>query len=407
MAGMVIVGAGEAGARAALALRAHGWAGAVTLVGDEAVPPYERPPLSKAVMTSEADPVAAVIATHARLAQAGIAFLHDVRAERIDRAQRTVVLADGRALPYGNLLLATGAAPRRLTVEGAEHALYLRTFADALALRVRLRPGARLVVIGGGFIGLEVAASAVVRRCRVTVLEAAPRILMRGVPTEIAELVAARHREAGVDLRVGVALRAIHREGAGVIAVLHDGSTVSADAVVAGVGAVPETALAEACGLAIENGVRANSGLRTSDPDIFTAGDCCSFPAPLYDGARLRLEAWRNAQSQAALAARNMLGEDLVYDAVPWFWSDQYEQTLQVAGLPAFAASAVRRDVEGAGLMFFHLAADGRVVAASGVGTVALAREMKAAEHMVARRIRPDPAALAAPSVRLRSLLAA
>jgi 3-phenylpropionate/trans-cinnamate dioxygenase ferredoxin reductase subunit len=405
--GLVIVGAGEAGARAALALREQGWQGPVTLIGDEGVPPYERPPLSKAVMTAADNPASAVIATHDRLAEAGIGFIHDTRAVRIDRASRQVHLADGRAVAFDKLLLATGAGPRRLTIEGAGHALYLRTFADALALRERLRHGARLLVIGGGFIGLEVAASAVMRGCTVTVLEMAPRVLMRGVPEEIAHLVAARHREAGVDLRTGVGLRAIAREDGGISVALDDGTVVRGDAVVAGVGAVPETALAESCGLAIENGIRVDEYLRTSDPNIFAAGDCCSFPAPLYGGARLRLEAWRNAQQQGALAARNMLGAGEPYAAVPWFWSDQYEQTLQVAGLPSFGASAVRREVPGAGLIYFHLAADGRLVAASGVGTVALAREMKAAERMVERRAYPDPAALASPAVKLRSLLAA
>lgn len=405
-AGMVIVGAGEAGARAALALREHGWMGRITLIGDEGVPPYERPPLSKAVMTAAA-PAAAMIATHERLVEAGITFAHDGTAARIDPPRRTVTLANGEILSYEKLLLATGAAPRRLSIPGAEHALYLRTFADALALRDRLLPGSRLIVIGGGFIGLEITSSAVTRGCSVTVLEMAPRILMRGVPEEIAHVVAARHTAAGVDIRTGVRLASLARDGDSVCVRFEDGTEIKGSAVIAGVGAVPVTDLAERGGLAIENGIRVDGELRTSDPNIFAAGDCCSFPCPLYDGARLRLEAWRNAQQQGALAARNMLGAGEVYDAVPWFWSDQYEQTLQVAGLPSFAATAVRREVSGAGLMYFQLARDGRLVAVSGVGTTALAREMKAGERMVERRAHPDPAALSSPEVKLRSLLAA
>jgi 3-phenylpropionate/trans-cinnamate dioxygenase ferredoxin reductase subunit len=400
--GMVIVGAGEAGARAAMALREHGFAGGIVLIGEEGTAPYERPPLSKAVMTVAEEPSATVIATHDKLAASGVAFRHDM-VERIDRAAAAVVCASGERVPYEKLLLATGARPRRLPIAGAGHALYLRTFADALALRARLRPGAHLVVVGGGFIGLEVAASAVARGCRVTVLEAGPRILMRGVPAEIAAHVAALHRDAGVDLRTGVVIAGFEADRV----VLADGDAIACDGIVVGVGAVPETSLAAAAGLVLDNGVAVEATLRTSDPAIYAAGDCCSFPSPLYDGRRLRLEAWRNAQGQGTLAARNMLGAGLAYDAVPWFWSDQYTQTLQVAGLPDMAATSVRREVGNGALLFFHLDADGRLVAASGVGTLALSKDIRVAEMLIARGARPDPVALAAPETRLRSLLAA
>ncbi len=174
---------------------------------------------------------------------------------------------------------------------------------------------------------------------------------------------------------------------------------------VAGVGALPETALAAACGLAIDNGVAADERLRTSDPLVFAAGDCCSCPSPLYDGRRVRLEAWRNAHSQGTRAGRNMLGDDLAYDEVPWFWSDQYEQTLQVAGLPDAGVTTVRREGDGT-LLFFHLDAAGRLVAASGVGRPAQARAIKLAGMLIARRAAPAPAPRAAPAGRLKSLLA-
>lgn len=190
--------------------------------------------------------------------------------------------------------------------------------------------------------------------------------------------------------------------------VLADGGRVECDSIVAGVGAVPDTALAEDAGLAIENGVRADERLATSDPDIFAAGDCCSFPHPLYGGRRIRLEAWRNAQDQGSLAARNMLGANEAYRAVPWFWSDQYDQTLQIAGLPDEGVGQVERDVGEGGRLFFHLAADGRLVAASGVGPISkVARDIRLAEMLIARQARPDPAALADPNVRLKSLLSA
>lgn len=401
---MVVVGAGEAGARACLALREHGWTGAVTLLGEEAHPPYERPPLSKAVMLSQHEPEAGAILGRQPLLDHGIDVRFGSRVASINRAAAAVECADGRRVMYHRLLLATGASPRRLTVEGAEHALYLRTFADALALRGRLRPGARLVVIGGGFIGLEIAASAIGRGCGVTLVEAGPRVLMRGVPAEIAAIVAERHRQAGVAFRLGVGVARIRVDGQAPVVVLQDGSELPCDGVVAGVGALPEDALAKDCGLEIDNGVKVDDRLRTGDPAIFAAGDCCSFPAALYDGRRLRLEAWRSAQGQGALAGRNMLGHDLAFDEVPWFWSDQYEQTLQVAGLPDAGVSTVRREGDGV-LLFFHLDAAGRLVAASGVGRPGLGRDIKLAEMLIARRATPDPAALASPEVRLKSLL--
>ena len=407
--GMVIVGAGEAGARAAVALREQGFTGPVTLVGDEPHAPYERPPLSKAVMTGGDTVFPTLILDEARLAAADIGHVAGARATGIDRAAHHLLLDDGRAIPYRKLLIATGASPRRLAAagSGAAEVLHLRNFADALRLRAHLASGIRLVVIGGGFIGLEIAASAVARGCGVTLLEAGPRILGRGVPAGVAERVAARHTADGVSLHTGIGLLQLDRGADGFALHLADGTVLDADAVVAGIGAVPETALAEAAGLAIDNGIRVDAQLRTDDPDIFAAGDCCSFPHPLYGGRRIRLEAWRNAQDQGALAARNMLGGDEGYAAVPWFWSDQYDETLQVAGLPDEAVETVERDL-GAGRLFFHLGPDGRLVAASGVGpNGTIAREVRLAEMLIARRARPDRAALAAPAVKLKALLAA
>ncbi len=406
--GMVIVGAGEAGARAAGSLRERGYDGPVTLVGDEAHGPYERPPLSKAVITAEDDGGGPpLILDEAQLAAAGIAHLAGVRAEGIDRAGCRLLLGDGRALPYAKLLIATGAGPRRLAVPGADAApvLTLRTFADALALRARLRPGCRLVVIGGGFIGLEITASAVARGCAVTLVEAAERILMRGVPPAVAERVAVRHRAAGATIRTGTGIARIARDGEGAAVTLADGTVLACDAVVAGIGAMPETRLAAAAGLGIDNGIRADANLRTDDFHIFAAGDCCSFPHPLYGGRRIRLEAWRNAQEQGMIAAGNMLGGDVVHDAVPWFWSDQYDETLQVAGLSDEAVVTVERRLDGASL-FFGLDAAGRLVAASGIGpNGVIARDLRLAEMLIMRRAMPDRVALASPDVKLKDLV--
>ncbi|WP_026869571.1 NAD(P)/FAD-dependent oxidoreductase [Inquilinus limosus] len=405
MTGMVIIGAGEAGARAATALRQEGWDGPVTLVGSEIHPPYERPPLSKAALLAAEEPAATTVLDRDRAAALGIELVLGTEAVAIDRPARIVTLADGRALPYSRLLLATGARPRRLAVPGHEQALYLRRFDDALALRPLLRPGVRLAVIGGGFIGLELAAAAVARGCGVTVIEAQPRILMRGVPAEIAAVIADRHRAAGVDLRTGIGVGRIDPDGAVLLA---DGSRIAADAVIAGIGAVPETALAEAAGLAVDNGIAVDATLATADPDIFAAGDCAACAHPLYAGRRIRLEAWRNAQDQGSLAARNMLGRGEAIGAVPWFWSDQYELTLQIAGLADEGRTTVARDLGDGAMLLFHLAEDGRLVAASGIGPLGkVAREIRLAEMLIAQRAAPAPAALASPAVKLKSLLAA
>lgn len=406
--GMVIVGAGECGARAALTLRELGYAGPVTLIGDEPHLPYERPPLSKEAMLSDA-PAIKPVASEADLEERSIGHLKRTRVGAVDRSAHVVRLDDGRVLAYDRLLLATGAAPRRLPLPGqGARCLYLRTFADALAIRALLAPGTRLAVVGGGFIGLELAASARRLGAEVTVVEAQPRILMRGVPAEIAAAVAAAHEARGVQLRCGTGLAGVDDDGRHVRLGLADGTTVEADLAVIGIGAVPVTALAEAAGLAVDNGIAVDERLATADPDIFAAGDCCSFPLAVYGGRRVRLEAWRNAQDQGALAARNMLGAGETHDAVPWFWSDQYDLTLQIAGLADEATDTVRRDLGQGAFILFHLARDGRLVAAGGIGQGnAVARDIRLAEMLVAKGARPSPAALGAPEIKLKSLLAA
>jgi 3-phenylpropionate/trans-cinnamate dioxygenase ferredoxin reductase subunit len=406
--GAVIIGAGECGARAAFALREEGFDGAVTLLGAERHLPYERPPLSKDGMLAESAGMKTV-AEAERFEAAGIALRLGTEVLSIDRAAKTISIGDGSALPYGTLLLATGARPRRLPLaEGSRHCLYLRTHDDAQAIAARLKPGARIVVVGGGFIGLELAAAARRRDCAVTVIEALPRLLARAVPEEIASVMETAHRAHGVDIRCRAAIEAIEDTETGVEIALAGGSTIAADLVIIGIGATPNTELAEQTGLAIDNGIRVDDKLRTDDPSIFAAGDCCSFPLAIYAGRRVRLEAWRNAQDQGTLAARNMLGRDETHVAVPWFWSDQYEMTLQIAGLADEGARVVRRDLGGGALLLFHLAEDGRLVAASGIGPGnAVARDVRLAEMLIARRATPSVDSLADPGAKLKSLLAA
>ncbi|MEP6565817.1 MAG: FAD-dependent oxidoreductase [Mesorhizobium sp.] len=406
--GMVIIGAGECGGRAALTLRDLGYVHPVTLVGDEPHLPYERPPLSKDAMASDAPEIKA-IASEALLAEKSIRHVHSVQAVAIDRAAHSVRLSDGSVLAYDKLLLATGSTPRKLPMPGlGARCVYLRTFNDALAIRAHLRAGNRIAIVGGGFIGLELAAAARRLGADVTVIEAQPRILMRGVPAEIAQVIHAAHEAEGVTILCGDGIAAIADDGAQVRITLAGGREVVADLAVIGIGAVPVTALAAEAGLTIDNGIAVDGELRTGDPDIYAAGDCCSFPLAVYGGRRVRLEAWRNAQEQGALAARNMLGAGEAHAAVPWFWSDQYGLSLQIAGLSDEGRSVVRRDLDDGAFILFHLAQDGRLVAASGIGPGnAVARDIRLAEMLIGKRAKPAPEALGSQAVKLKSLLAA
>lgn len=408
MRGMVIIGAGEAGTRAAMELRARGWQGSITMIGNEAGYPYERPPLSKQVLYKEEEPIPVTIANQTRLDKYDIRLISGDAAVRIDRSEHVVELASGLRIPYEKLLLATGANSRALTVEGSgtKDILYLRKFSDAIALRDRLQPGSHIAVVGGGFIGLEVAASARRNGCRVTLIEVGPRILMRGVPKEIADRVEQLHRSNGVDFIIGSMIERVERTESRYAVALADGSLVACDTILAGIGAIPETTLAADCGLELENGIKVDEKLATSDPDIFAAGDCCSFPHPLYGGRRVRLEAWRNAQDQGTHAASSMLGGMEPYTAIPWFWSDQYEETLQVAGLTEGSETTVQRDLGDAGKLYFHLAQDGRLVSVSGIGPEGgLARDIRIAEMLIEKQAKPDPADLANDGIRLKGLL--
>ncbi|MDB5531190.1 MAG: ferredoxin reductase [Devosia sp.] len=400
----VIVGAGEAGARAAMALREQGFDGDVTLVGGETHLPYERPPLSKDGMVAEVF-AAKTIATAERLVDAGVAFRGGVTVAGIDRAGKRLEMKGGSTLPYDKLLLATGASPRRLAGVEGERIVYLRTIEDAQRLRGALGPGRHIAIIGGGFIGLELAASARARGAEVTLIEALPRLLSRGVPAGIAARIQARHLAGGVRLVFGDPIAAIESAAVSARVTLESGMCIEADMVLIGIGAAPNVALAEAAGLTVVNGIAVDERLQTTDADIFAAGDCCSFPLAIYGGRRVRLESWRNAQDQGNLAARNMLSAGEVGASVPWFWSDQYELTLQIAGLADEGALTVERELA-EGSILFHLSADGRLVAASGIGVGnAVAKDIRLAEMLIGRRARPDMAALGDPGVRLKVLL--
>ncbi|WCK53184.1 FAD-dependent oxidoreductase [Aneurinibacillus sp. Ricciae_BoGa-3] len=406
--GMVIIGAGECGTRAAMELRAQGWTVSITLIGEEQWEPYERPPLSKRLLVEDSEPAPVLIVNSEKLSQHDITFMSGCTVKEINRNTRSLMLDGGQQIQYERLLLATGACPRNFSLTGSETAnvSYLRTFSDAASLRKRLHPDKHIVVVGGGFIGLEVAASAIEQGCKVTLIELGPRILMRGVPKEIADIVEARHRAAGVEFKYGVSIDTIEDIGDQQVITFADGTVVKCDSIVVGIGAIPETGLAAGCGLEIENGVCVDEMLRTSGPNIFAAGDCCSFPHRLYGGKRIRLESWRNAQDQGSLAARNMLDAGEPYTTVPWFWSDQYEQTLQVTGLTDFGDFIVSRDCGDNGKLFFHLTDDGRLVSASAIGSISkIAKDIRFSEMMIHQQARPDLKALANPDIKLKTLL--
>jgi 3-phenylpropionate/trans-cinnamate dioxygenase ferredoxin reductase subunit len=400
--GMVIVGGGKAGARAAVGFRENGWKGPVTLISDESLAPYDRPPLSKAAITDDAEPQPTYLLDEGMIASLEVNFLRGAAATAIDRGARILSLANGKKISYERLLIATGAEPRQLSQAGSECALTLRDFADTVNIRNEFSPGKSIAIIGGGFIGLELAASATTRGCKVTVIEAQPRILMRGVTEEIATRVAARHACAGVTI---LAAASIAQFDVNKI-VLSDGREIAADIVIAGIGASPRTRLGEQAGLVIDNGIACNSYLQTSDPYIFAIGDCCSFPHPVFGNERLRLEAWRNASDQAIVAVENILGGQRQFEAVPWFWSDQFDLTLQIAGLPHMGVSVVKRVPRDDASILCHLDVGGRLVGASGIGLGnSIARDIRLLEMLIGKRASPDAALLADPTFQLKSLL--
>jgi 3-phenylpropionate/trans-cinnamate dioxygenase ferredoxin reductase subunit len=329
----VIVGASLAGAKAAETLREQGFGGRVVLIGAEAELPYERPPLSKDLLLGKGEREQVFVHPPAWYDEHQIELRLGSPATAIDRAAREVEVA-GERVGYDKLLLTTGSTVRSLQVPGADAdgVRYLRTLAESERLAEVLRPGARLVVVGAGWIGLEVAAAGRERGAEVVVVEQAGLPLQRVLGDEMGGVFADLHREHGVDLRFGTTVGEI-RAGGGRVSgvVLSDGSELPADAVVVGVGIRPATELAEAAGLEVDNGVLVDSSLRSSDPDIYAAGDVANSYRPLL-GRRIRVEHWANALAGGKVAARAMLGEDVVFDEVPFFYTDQYDLGMEYAG---------------------------------------------------------------------------
>jgi 3-phenylpropionate/trans-cinnamate dioxygenase ferredoxin reductase subunit len=365
---VVIVGGGEGAAEVAVRARMSGHRGAITIIGDEPLVPYQRPPLSKAFLAGEL----AIEKLYARPARtyalAEIELMPGVRVAAIERAAQRIVLEDGRGIAYDRLVLATGGRPRRLPVDGARNVCYLRTIADAERLRDHLRPGRRLVIIGGGYVGLEVASLAIGMGVSVTVLEALPRILARVTAPVVSRFYERLHRSAGVDLRTDspVAGFSFSPDGAVKAVVCSDGAQVAADAVLIGIGLIPNDELARDAGLDVDDGIVVDSCCVTSDPQILAVGDCTRHPCA-YLGRAVRLESVPSTLAQARSAASGLCGIPRANDAVPWFWSDQYDVKLQMAGLSAgHDEVVVRGDPATRSFAALYLR-DGRLIAADAI----------------------------------------
>ncbi len=387
---IAIIGAGQAGGWAAQTLRKEGYTGRIVLIGDEAHPPHERPPLSKAVLAGEAMPESTRLMKPEAFAALTLDWRPGARVTRIDRAAKRLEFADGEALAYDKLILCTGGRARTLAIPGVDRTgVYtLRTIDDALALAPMLQPGKSVVVVGGGWIGLEVAATARKKGADVVVVEAQGRLCERTVPREISEHLLALHRSHGTRVMLGAKLTTFssNEHGRSVVT-LGSGDTLECDAIVVGVGLVANDELARDAGLACDRGVIVDAQCRTSDPDILAAGDVAVTPNP-WAGRRLRLESWQNAQDQGMAAARSALGIEVDYQPLPWFWSDQYGMNLQIYGIPVPSHRVVVRGTPGSdSFVLFYL--DGDVVKAA-LGPNA-AKDLRYARRLIEQRKPVDP----------------
>jgi 3-phenylpropionate/trans-cinnamate dioxygenase ferredoxin reductase subunit len=400
---VVIVGAGHAGGSAAAFLRQFGWKGPITLIGAEPVMPYQRPPLSKTWLSGDTDLEKLLLRTADFYRTNAVAWRGNTTVVAIERAARNVLLADGERVPYGRLILALGSVVRSLPVPGHKlrNVLALRTVADANELRALLSPGLRLAIVGAGYIGLEIAALARVLGADVVVIERETRVLPRVASEPLSAFFQRRHATAGVRIMLGALVEAFEGDTHITGVRLQDGTIVACDAALVGVGAAPNDALARAAGLVCSHGIVVDEAAATSDPFIHAIGDCTFRPLPLYR-QNARLESVPNALEQAKQAAAALCGRAQPAPEVPWFWSDQYDVRLQIAGLPYDVADlAIRGDLSADAFAIFHLAADGTLQAVEAVNAPA---EFMAGRLMISRRKRLMAAQLRDVSCSLKEL---
>jgi 3-phenylpropionate/trans-cinnamate dioxygenase ferredoxin reductase subunit len=403
---MVIVGAGHAGGRAALTLREAGFAGRIILIGDEVHLPYERPPLSKALLKGESSLEACSLFSEAGFIASGIEHLSGARVTRIDvRAQR-LTLDNGEPLGYGKLLLAMGGQSRALEL-GARtfsNVHYLRTVDEAVRLRARLTPDSRLLVVGGGFIGLEVAATARELGCRVTVLEAGPRLAARALPERLSQTLLDLHRDRGVVVHLGAQIESVQGDESVTSVQLAGGERLPCDVLLVGIGMQPNLQLAQGAGLETGSGIRVDRFLQTSAPGVFAAGDVCE--CPHGEGLFQRQETWRNAETQGRVAALNMLGHQTPISGVAGFWSDHYEFGLQTVGALEPSAQVIAREGADGGFVLLYLNAQAHLVGASGWGRGnSVAKDIKLCERLIESQVVLPVTQLADVTLSLKGLL--
>ncbi len=396
---IIIIGAGHAGAQVVESLRSGGFDGRLIMIGDEHHRPYDRPATSKELLSGGMDIDRVFLKRDQFYTDKNIDLRLDTRVTAIDRKAHTIALSSGETLAYGRLVIATGARPRHIQAPGADldGVFYLRSLADSQAIGARLGPGKRLAIIGGGYVGLEVAASATKLGCKVAVIEMLERLLARVAGVEIADFYEKAHRDAGVDLHFGVAIESFVGEGSVRAVRLTDGTEIPADVVVVGIGAIPNTELAAEAGLAVENGIVVDDCGRTSDPAIFAVGDATNHPNDLL-GNRLRLESVPAAMGQARAAASAILGTPKPFHEIPWFWSDQYDLKLQIVGMSEVGDQVVvRGDPATRRFAAFYLR-QGKIVAVNAVNS---AKDFMVGKKLVLEGRVPDIAKLADPAVPL------
>ena len=400
MAGIVIVGAGQAGASLAAKLRSLGYAGALTLIGEEPAPPYQRPPLSKGYLLGEMELERLYLRAPSYWQDQNVDLRLNARVTDIDPAAKTVTVG-GETLQYDQLALTTGSQPRKLPASiGGDLAnvFTVRTLADVDHMAKSIHAGGNAVIVGGGYIGLEAAAVAAKLGLHVTVIEAAQRILQRVASPETSAYFRNLHQSHGVTILEGTGLERLLGDGTVSSVRLSDGRELPADLVIVGIGIIPGIDLAEKAGLAVENGIRTDELGRTSDPSIWAAGDCASFP---HDGGRIRLESVGNAIDQGELVAENMLGANKAYEAKPWFWSDQYDTKLQIAGLNTGYDRIVTRKGEGEAISFWYYRGD-RLLAVDSMND---SRAYMIGKRLIEAGKSPAPAVVADPATDLKALL--
>lgn len=405
---IAIIGAGQAGGEVSTLLRQNRFEGRIILFGDEPHLPYQRPPLSKAYLAGEIGAEALIYKAAVAYEKANVDVRLGVRVAEIDRKSKRLLLDGGEQVAYDRLVIATGGRTRELAVPGADlgNIFYLRNIADVEALQPQFVSGRRLVIVGGGYVGLEVAAVAVKRGLAVTVLEGMPRVLARVTAPEMSAFYERFHREAGVDIRTGVTVTGFEPgpAGASVAAVrCGDGQTIEADLVLVGIGLVPNTELAERAGLVIDGGVVVDAASRTNDPDIYAIGDCAMHANHGFLQRRIRLESVPNALEQARAVAAEITGKPIPPAVAPWFWSDQYELKLQMVGLSdGYEKVVIRGTPESASFTAFYLK-DGTVIAADAVNRPG---DFMAAKRLVGERIPVAAERLADDSIPLKTLIA-